>query len=62
MTADRLSAVLSLLAAIAVVSASFFKWWTVTYDGLRTHKWVKFLLTGALVLLAGALGLLLFSE
>jgi hypothetical protein len=33
MSSERWSALLSLIAAIAVVGASYFQWWDVTFDG-----------------------------
>jgi hypothetical protein len=64
MSTDRWSAFLSILAAIAVVGASYIQWWDVTTDGdLRTRKWVKLILfPGVLVLLVVAAGLLVFGE
>jgi hypothetical protein len=62
MSTDRWSAFLSIVAAIAVVGASYFKWWDVTYDGVRARTWVRFILSGALVLLVVAAGLLLFTD
>jgi hypothetical protein len=61
-SAEEWSAFLSLVAAIVIVCASFFKWWDVTYDYVRTRRWVMFLLLpGVLLLLLSALVLFLVA-
>ena len=59
MTTEKLSALLSLLAALVVVVASFFQWWNITYNGqLITKRWVKVLLGLVVVSLLAAIVLL----
>jgi hypothetical protein len=33
MSAERISAIISLVAAILVLVAAFFQWWDITFDG-----------------------------
>lgn len=48
----NLSSVLSFSSAIIVLSASFFQWWDITYNGeMITKKWVKFIFSIAIILL-----------
>jgi hypothetical protein len=59
---EEWSALLSLVAAIVIVCASFFKWFDVTYDLVLTRWWVRFLLLpGVLLLLLAALVLFLVA-
>jgi len=59
MTTEKLSALLSLLAALVVVVASFFQWWNITYNGqLITKRWVKVLLGLVVISLLAAIVLL----
>lgn len=60
MTSEKLSALLSLIAATVVVAASYFQWWHLTYRGkLIAKPWVKVMLAGVIALLVAA-AILLF--
>jgi hypothetical protein len=59
---EEWSALLSLVAAIVIVCASFFKCFDGTYDLVLTRWWVRFLLLpGVLLLLLAALVLFLVA-
>lgn len=61
MDAEFLTAPLSLLAAIAIVTATFFQWWDVRVNGeLRSKAWVKVLFAVVLTMLWVALLSLIF--
>jgi len=52
---------LSLLAAIAIVTATFFQWWVVRVNGeLRSKAWVKVLFAVVLTMLWVALLSMIF--
>jgi len=61
MNPDKLSAVVSLLVAIAILVAAFFQWEEVLpFEGkIKVKRWAKLLFLGCIVFLALAL-LLLF--
>lgn len=56
---EKLSAIMSLVVAIVILSASFFQWFHVTYNGTKTKAWVKWLLSICVALLLCALFLTL---
>lgn len=61
-TTEKLSAALSLVAALVIVAATYFQWWNITYRGQMIMKpWVKAMLGLMALLLVGALVLLLVS-
>lgn len=58
---EFLTALLSLLAAIAIVTAFFFQWWDVSVNGeLRGKRWVKVLFAAILAMLYVAVAGLIF--
>ena len=60
MSDAKLSALVSLGAAAAIVVATFFQWWTLLWDGgMRLRWWVRILLGVVLVALGFAAFLLL---
>jgi hypothetical protein len=63
MTKDRLSALLSLIAEIVIVGATFFQWWDILMDGgMRPRWWVRPLLVLVLLILGAAIVLLLLAD
>jgi hypothetical protein len=59
MTNDKLSALISLGAAIVIVGATFFQWWDITYNGgMVMRGWIRVLLVVVLMALSGAAVLL----
>lgn len=63
MDAEFSTALLSLLAATAIVTASFFQWWDVRANGeIRTKRWAKVLFAVVLALLYVALVVLIFFD
>jgi len=59
---EKLSSVLSLIAALIILVANFFQWWQIGYDGkMITKKWVKIMFGFCCILLAVALFLILNS-
>lgn len=57
---DKLSAIISLIVAIAILIASYFQWWYLTYDGKMIMKiWMKILLTIFIIFLLAAFILIL---
>ena len=60
---NKLSAAISLIAAISILIASFFQWWDITMDGgMLIRKWVKILFIALLVFLLLSLFLLIFPK
>lgn len=60
MTSDRVSALLSLFAALIIAGASFFRWFDAGWGGRLIPKpWVKFMLGAVVVLLVAAIAVLL---
>jgi hypothetical protein len=60
--AEKVSTLLSLLAAVVMVSPSYFQWLNITYNGrLRLRWWVRVLLAFVLAALGGAAILALLS-
>lgn len=59
MTTEKLSALISLGSAIAIVAATFFQWWDINYDGyMRLRPWIRLLLVAVVVALLVAVVLL----
>lgn len=59
--AEFLTALMSLLAAITIVTASFFQWWDVRVNGeVHSKRWVKVLFAVVLAMLYLALVGLIF--
>jgi hypothetical protein len=45
MTDDRMAAILSTVAALVIVVATWFQWWDITYEGgMRARPWVRVML------------------
>ena len=56
LTNEKLSSIISLIVAIAILSASYFQWWNVSWDGeMSTKTWVKVLFALGIILLFLAL-------
>src|SRR3954453_17829170 len=63
MLADKLSALVSLVAAFAIVVASNKQWWTVSFDGVMvTRRWATRLLVTVAGLLVTSAGLLFVNK
>lgn len=60
---SKLSSIISLFVGIAILSATYFQWWNITYDGdLKTRKWVKFMLGIFILLLLTSLAFVIYSD
>ena len=58
----KLSSIISLVVAVAILFANFFQWWNITYDGKMLIKsWVKLLFGISIVLLLVALIFILLN-
>ena len=59
MSDEKLSALISIWAAVSILMAGFFQWWDITYDGaMITKSWVKILFLIDIILLGYAANLL----
>jgi hypothetical protein len=48
----KVSSIISLIVAIAILFASFFQWWNITYNGkMITKVWIKVLFSTGISLL-----------
>lgn len=62
MAPEKLSALLSLLAAVVIALASFWQWWGITWDGgMPLKPWAKVMLAAVVLLLLSAICVLLRS-
>jgi hypothetical protein len=62
MTGEKWAALVSIVAALVVVAATYFQWWDVTFDGeLRIRRWVRFVLLPGVIALLVVAGILLLS-
>ena len=59
---SKLAAVISTLAAVTVVAATFWQWWDIGVDGaMMMRRWVRVMLMILALALLASLGLLLAS-
>lgn len=62
MSQEKWSALLSAAAGISILVASFFQWWSITYNGgMIVRRWAKLLFVALIVVQAIALVLALTS-
>ncbi len=62
MDRSKLAAVISTIAAITVVAATFWQWWDIGVNGsMMMRRWVSVMLVVLAVALVASLGLLLAS-
>jgi hypothetical protein len=60
MSLDKLSALISTIAALSILAANYWQWWDNTYDGgMKIRKWALALNTTCLGMLLVALILLI---
>ena len=63
MSGSSWSALLSIVAAIVVATASFLQWWDIGFDGRMVSKrWVRFMWAGVIVILIAAGLVLIITE
>ena len=57
---EKVSAIISLVVAIIILSVSYFQWWDITWDGKMVFKkWLKILFAFSIILLLMSLIILI---